>query len=358
MFFAALGLAPACGGAITDDGGTTGTGSGGTAKAFACTDPQPVIDATSGFVRCANGIVHRATKSTCPSSMPPPPDDAGSSIGTSLAGCTTHADCPPKSYCPANDPLPGVYCRPGCFTDSDCEDRQISCLRRADGHMHHRDLHGRRRMRTGPPLRVLQCFARLPDYRVRLPETDGPMRCRLRLPWHPAVHDGARSPRLRGAQLRDGAAISDGGRGSRRAAQPRSDWIANEGTPEILHLGASGRSASGGRLGEDRPDGTRVDGRLRALHAAPHESSARRPNWWSARTPRSPTKRCTPGWPSHRQSLRGQGHRSERARHRRRVCVLADGRTSSSRPSAKVASAKPSPRSRQPRLSSTRRTPR
>lgn len=119
----------------SDTGGSDTGGSGGTAveQKFGigvCTDPQPLLEGhDTGFVRCAEGWLHRTEKKACPTSVPreqvlPP-------ISETYDECQQDSDCPAEyGYC---GPVGGgmiayrLACNRGCIEDSDCASDEI-CL--------------------------------------------------------------------------------------------------------------------------------------------------------------------------------------------------------------------------------------
>jgi hypothetical protein len=104
-------------------GGASGAASGGIGDAAAarCEDPTPILqagsDLPSGFVRCADGVVHRESVETCV-------DPVGTSDqcpADCLDSCTdgANASCRTRH-------IPGVCtCHYGCGTDADCGDGEI-----------------------------------------------------------------------------------------------------------------------------------------------------------------------------------------------------------------------------------------
>jgi hypothetical protein len=104
--------------------GTTGTTGAGGSMPFPCVDPQPVVNAKSGFESCANGSIHRPFQSICLSRLPRPDfmaPDGG------FPGCKLDIDCPgPYGYC-VGSLAGGYYCTHGCAQDSDCMAGQV-CL--------------------------------------------------------------------------------------------------------------------------------------------------------------------------------------------------------------------------------------
>ncbi|HEX9296687.1 MAG TPA: ferritin-like domain-containing protein [Polyangiaceae bacterium] len=170
LFLTALGLNPlsiACGGAFTsgttETGGTAGstaTGAGGAptttvstgvggnvggstsvggsagraGNPFPCLDPTPVVNESSGYVKCQSGYLHRPEKTTCPSFVPrPTPIFDGGVADGGFNSCSSDADCTaaPHGYCGyasfAGGPLSGPTCTYGCVRDEECPTGRI-CL--------------------------------------------------------------------------------------------------------------------------------------------------------------------------------------------------------------------------------------
>ncbi|WP_437979642.1 ferritin-like domain-containing protein [Sorangium sp. So ce117] len=99
---------------------------------FACDDPEPIVvaDQDTGYVRCADGWIHRAEVVTCPSPLPRAKACADPSGAT--GNCKSDADCTeqPHGYCDVmtgGEVAPGCFCQYGCTTDADCGEGQI-CL--------------------------------------------------------------------------------------------------------------------------------------------------------------------------------------------------------------------------------------
>ncbi|AUX34023.1 MULTISPECIES: ferritin-like domain-containing protein [Sorangium] len=160
-----LAIAPAlsCGGDVTADegsGGSGGTGSNASAASastgdgpaassgagpagstgsappggfpFACDDPEPILVAgqNTGYVRCAGGWMHRAEVITCASPLPRP--EACKDPGAGASSCSSDADCTeqPHGFCSpglGGEAPPGCFCHYGCTTDAECNEGQI-CL--------------------------------------------------------------------------------------------------------------------------------------------------------------------------------------------------------------------------------------
>lgn len=92
---------------------------------YACADPEPIVQTgtqePSGFVRCADGFIHRAE-------AVPALDPAGEDACYSGQGdCATGADCTDKAHgrC-IEEPFSGLCeCSYGCETDADCDPGRI-----------------------------------------------------------------------------------------------------------------------------------------------------------------------------------------------------------------------------------------
>jgi hypothetical protein len=111
----------------TDSESETGESETGSLP-FECEDPQPIMqantDTPSGWVRCADGFVHREEAVAC--LAPQIEDDPLCADQGGL--CATAADCQDAAYggC-AMDPIgiAGCTCRYGCETDADCETGEV-----------------------------------------------------------------------------------------------------------------------------------------------------------------------------------------------------------------------------------------
>jgi hypothetical protein len=106
----------------TATGSATSTGSGDNSR---CKDPMPIVVAgeDTGYVKCANGAVHRPAIKACPV-LPMPACTATNPMGN----CHSDADCTlgPHGHCGnVNDEV--CSCSYGCINDSDCHPNQI-CL--------------------------------------------------------------------------------------------------------------------------------------------------------------------------------------------------------------------------------------
>jgi hypothetical protein len=95
---------------------------------FACEDPQPILqagtDTPSGFVRCADGFIHRVEAAVCVN-----PATVGDCWDPEEGvGCLTDADCDAKPFGVCNHDVSAGYgcdCAYGCESDADCHGAQI-----------------------------------------------------------------------------------------------------------------------------------------------------------------------------------------------------------------------------------------
>jgi hypothetical protein len=122
MFDASSSTNASSGSAGTGSAGTGGSGGSGVGF-FACANPNDLTNPPSGYIGCANHMVHRAAKLQCPETVPRPdifPDAGGN--------CQKDADCTdqPHGHCEPGF-LPGVRCVYGCVRDAECGAGQI-CL--------------------------------------------------------------------------------------------------------------------------------------------------------------------------------------------------------------------------------------
>lgn len=105
----------------TDESPTTDT-SDTEDDPYLCEDPQPILQAgtelPSGFVRCADGFVHRAEQVECVAPQGPDSPECFEDLA-----CASAADCvdQPFGSCMADDQFGGCSCRYGCATDADCD---------------------------------------------------------------------------------------------------------------------------------------------------------------------------------------------------------------------------------------------
>lgn len=123
---------------------------------FPCIDPTPVVDTSSGYLRCQNGLLHRPVRGVCPSIVPRPgvvaaPDAAAScqrdndctiagplghcaplEIGDGrivfgcFEGCQTDDQCPDGYICVCGDPV-GRCTTATCTSDVDCGASDLFC---------------------------------------------------------------------------------------------------------------------------------------------------------------------------------------------------------------------------------------
>ncbi len=131
------------GGAVIGTGGSAGTfGSGGAVGGFSsggdagalpvnqfpCNNPTPVVDVSSGYQLCDNGVRIRPFVAECESRLPraePVPN-----YDPTYSECQYDAECTamPHGYCgysTVDGPSVGAYCNYGCVTDSECGDGYI-----------------------------------------------------------------------------------------------------------------------------------------------------------------------------------------------------------------------------------------
>lgn len=102
----------------------------GTEGELGCPDPQPILqrdsEVESGFVRCANGLVHRSHAVACEE-----PRQTGNWVfDCSLEDgeCETDDDCTARPYGRCGRDFPwdaGCGCTYGCESDADCEPGRI-----------------------------------------------------------------------------------------------------------------------------------------------------------------------------------------------------------------------------------------
>jgi len=92
-----------------------------------CPDPVPILqsggDAPSGFVQCADGLVHRQTVETC--LEPHVPGDCDEDFGG--ADCATDSDCSDSPHGACVKRTNGCFCEYGCATDADCGPQMCVC---------------------------------------------------------------------------------------------------------------------------------------------------------------------------------------------------------------------------------------
>jgi hypothetical protein len=120
----------------TGAAGSVGTGGSGGASPFPCVDPKPTTNPPSGYVSCANQMLHRAEKKQCPEIIPRPAMGADGGAATSPPGppppCRSDAECVAKphghcEYLSGNTSGGGYVCEYGCVKDDECGAGQI-CL--------------------------------------------------------------------------------------------------------------------------------------------------------------------------------------------------------------------------------------
>lgn len=119
--------------ATSDGSGSSATPTTGEPAPF-CVDPQPIFmrggEVPSGFVRCANGVVHRAEAVEC----------AVEGIGDCMSGsdeCHGDVDCvdAPHGTCHQLS-FAGCFCDYGCGSDADCADGEICACAGVLGRSH------------------------------------------------------------------------------------------------------------------------------------------------------------------------------------------------------------------------------
>lgn len=122
------------GGDGTTPSGGTSSGSGGSDGGLGgatCTDPVPhAAGHDTGFVRCAEGYLHRVEKKACPSTVPR--TDTLETVSEELDECHSDSDCSGDyAHCAVSSgggfQPPFLQCRTGCVADSDCATGSI-CL--------------------------------------------------------------------------------------------------------------------------------------------------------------------------------------------------------------------------------------
>jgi hypothetical protein len=105
-----------------------------TTQASACENPSAI---GGGWLRCDNGMLHRAAAGACDSSLPradlvtvPPEYTDNYADGGWTPACREDSDCNagPYGHCEGtNAPDFGPYCAYGCVVDADCQTGQV-CL--------------------------------------------------------------------------------------------------------------------------------------------------------------------------------------------------------------------------------------
>jgi hypothetical protein len=94
--------------------------------ATGCADPEPILQAgtaiESGFVRCADGFVHRAFSATCVA----PALAGGCGPSGNTGRCVGDAACIEHPYGACVDTSTGgCECTYGCATDADCDAGEV-----------------------------------------------------------------------------------------------------------------------------------------------------------------------------------------------------------------------------------------
>lgn len=119
------GSGPNTGGSSAGRGGTTGGTGPASNNPFPCESPTPIVDATSGFVQCANGFIARPFAAECPSPLPRANPVPNYDPATDF--CQYDSDCTeqPNGYCgssPVNGgDIGGIRsCQYGCVSDAEC----------------------------------------------------------------------------------------------------------------------------------------------------------------------------------------------------------------------------------------------
>ncbi len=126
-----IGMPGGVGGTSTVEAGGSGPTPEPTSTPSTC---QNASELGGGWLRCDNGMLHRATMGTCPSSLPRPypvsipPGYAGSAdagVGAYPAqlSCRQDSDCTANAYghCDwLHGQVSGSYCNDGCVVDADC----------------------------------------------------------------------------------------------------------------------------------------------------------------------------------------------------------------------------------------------
>ena len=117
------------GGTSQGTGGTSqGTGGAGAGNPFPCESPTPLLDASTGFLICANGVIVRPVVAQCPSALPRP--DEVPNYEPESDTCRYDSDCTAGAhgYCARTPGYPYFNrCVYGCVQDADCNAGQI-CL--------------------------------------------------------------------------------------------------------------------------------------------------------------------------------------------------------------------------------------
>lgn len=128
---ATAGASAGSGGSPATGGSGAEAGMGGThpIARFPCTDPKPFIDASTGFVLCEDGSIHREAANECPTEVPR--SEGMPDYDPARDQCEFDRDCPANSYCGRQEIEGGLTlgytCISGCVQDSDCAADQL-CL--------------------------------------------------------------------------------------------------------------------------------------------------------------------------------------------------------------------------------------
>lgn len=136
-----IGIPSGLGGTTSTGGQTGGVGGSGstpepTSTPSTCQNASPL---GGGWLQCGNGMLHRATIGTCPSSLPRPDPvsippgyagsaDAGVGAYPAQLSCRQDSDCTAKAYghCDwLHGQVSGSYCNYGCVVDADCGAGQV-----------------------------------------------------------------------------------------------------------------------------------------------------------------------------------------------------------------------------------------
>ena len=130
-FLAPLALGLACAsepsgqaeGSETEPGTSTDSSTDTGDHGYVCEDPEVVFqrlsEIDSGFVRCADGLTHRAEVVTC---VEPQGSDAELCGTGDFGSCATAADCTDQAYGSCTVVGDVCKCSYGCASDADCDD--------------------------------------------------------------------------------------------------------------------------------------------------------------------------------------------------------------------------------------------
>ncbi|MCB9748632.1 MAG: hypothetical protein H6713_01365 [Myxococcales bacterium] len=125
--------------AATSEGASSSSSSNSSSSSsggdgYLCEDPQPILqagaDAPSGFVRCADGFIHRASLEQCQE-----PQGVGDCAASDGGGdCTADGDCVAAAHgrCVQEGSYPACWCEYGCARDDDCAEGQV-CVCAGEG---------------------------------------------------------------------------------------------------------------------------------------------------------------------------------------------------------------------------------